>query len=140
MDAHTVLQTTLIGAIGVCASMAAWRTKHPETVRASREAIDAARRAANLQQKEMAIDLDMDEGHLSRALRDGGNFAALVVLGVRHPAFGAALMARLGELLRASESPIQRYERLIAELHTLPPKEPLKCEGADSSSVSSVAS
>jgi hypothetical protein len=113
----------------VVPGMANWRNRHPETVRASRGVVDTAARVANLSQKEMAIDLEMDEGQLSRALRDGGNFAALVILGIRHPVFGAALVSRLGELLRgASESPVQRYERLIAELHQLPQKEPVKCE------------
>jgi hypothetical protein len=132
-----------MGVIGLFTTMAAWREKNPQTVRATREAIDAARRAANLQQKVMAADLHMDEGQLTRALQAGGNLAALVVLGTRYPVFGAALVNRLGELLRgAHESPVARYERLIAELDALPRKEPAKCEACDgdrSSSVSSVA-
>jgi DNA-binding phage protein len=120
---------TVVGFMGLAGGMAAWRDKNPQAVAASREVIDAAARVANLSQKEMAADLDMDQGQLSRALRDGGNFASLVILGIRHPVFGAALMSRLGELLRgASESPVERYERLVRELHTLPQKEPVKCE------------
>jgi hypothetical protein len=123
-------QIAVVGFAGCITGMATWREKHHDTVRASREVVDAARRVANLQQKEMAIELEMDEGQLSRALRDGGNFAALVILGIRHPVFGAALVSRLGELLRgASESPEERLERLVRELeHRLPQRESVKCE------------
>jgi hypothetical protein len=120
--------------------MALWRDKHPKALNATREVVDIARQVAGLKQSDMARELDMDEGQFSRALRDGGNLAALVILGIRHPVFGAALVSRLGELLRsASESPVQRYERLIAELHNLPQKEQLKCEEVERQRDSSAA-
>jgi transcriptional regulator with XRE-family HTH domain len=120
--------------------MALWREKHPQELNATREVVDTARQVAGLKQSDMARELDMDEGQLSRALRDGGNFAALVILGIRHPVFGAALVSRLGELLRgAIESPVERYERLIRELHNLPQKEPLKCEEVEMQRGSSAA-
>jgi transcriptional regulator with XRE-family HTH domain len=120
--------------------LALWRDKHQQVVNDTREVVDMARHVAGLKQSDLARDLDMDEGQLSRALRDGGNLAALVILGIRHPVFGAALVGRLGELLRgAIESPVERYERLIRELHNLPQKEPLKCEEVERQRGSSAA-
>jgi hypothetical protein len=134
---HWLLQNaTVVLFIGLAGGMANWRTnpKHQATVRAvRRDVIDAARRRANLQQSDMASAVEMDEGHFSRALDTGGNLTALAIIGIEHPVFGAALVARLGELLRgASESPearLERVERLIRDLHNrLPQMEPVKCE------------
>jgi hypothetical protein len=71
----------------------------------------------------------MDPGQLSRTLSEGGRFFAdLVILSQRNQAFGAGLVARLSELLTgASESPLGRIERLIAELNDrLPQKRDAK--------------
>jgi hypothetical protein len=123
-------QLTVVGFIGLAGGMANWREKNRETVSATRDVVDAARALARLKQGDMARALEMDEGQWSRSLRDGGNLTALVVIGIRHPVFGAALVGRLGELLRgASESPEERVERLIRDLHNqLPQRACKKCE------------
>jgi hypothetical protein len=119
--------------IGIAGGMAGWRTNaknHATVLAVRRDVIDAARRRANLQQSDMARVVEMEEGHFSRALDNGGNLTALAIIGIEHPVFGAALVARLGELLRgSSESPEERLERLVRELEQrLPQMEPVRCE------------
>jgi hypothetical protein len=136
-----VMQHSVVGILGAACAVAAWQQKHWDTVRDTRKAIDTGLTLADLQQKNMEADLEIDKAQLSRSLDAGGNLAMLVVMAKQHPVFGAALLALLGELITG----VSRLDRLlaVAALDCLPPREAKKCQVCDddgSSSVSSVAS
>lgn len=79
-------------------------------------AAEALRRCTT--QKSAAIDMQIDEGHLSRQLKDGSmTLARLEVLGDAYCAeFGALLLERFAD---ARESPRERARRLLPELVSL---------------------
>lgn len=127
-DSVSLNSVILIGFTAMSGAMAAWR-ETPENepiVRDVQRAITKSLDIADLSHKEAAhvLDtpsLDYSPQQWSLDLKRGGNLAALVIIGLRHPAFGAALATRLSALLRGGresiESRIARCERLMAEVH-----------------------
>jgi hypothetical protein len=134
-DMHCVAAFLVLGGYFIFPQMAAWRRKHDDTVRPLVNGINAGLRGADLLHKEAAACLDTDDHEYAVSqwcldIKRGGNLAALIIVGLRHPAFGAALYRLVGELLKVpSESPVERIERLIADLNDrLPQKrETKKC-------------
>lgn len=133
-------QIVIAGLIGLSGAMAAWREtpENEPVVRDVQKAIGKALQAADLSHKEAAhiLDtpgLDYTPQQWSLDVKRGGNLAALVLIGIRHPAFGAELATRLSALLRGRgslESRVERCERLLAEIH-LSQKEDEECAGEE---------
>lgn len=122
----SVHQIVIVGLVGAWGAMAAWREtpENEPVVRDVQKAISKALQAADLSHKEAAhvLDtpsLDYTPQQWSLDVKRGGNLAALVLIGIRHPAFGAELAIRLSALLRGRESiesRVERVERLLAEV------------------------
>lgn len=132
-DVHSIV---LMGFVGLSGAMAAWRDapQNERPVRDVRRAIERALQIADLSHKEACQVLDTpgqdySQAQWSQDLARGGNLTALVLIGLRHPVFGAALANRLSALLRGGiEARVARTEQLLAEFHELSREEATECE------------
>ena len=135
-DLFTVYQIAICGFLIVAPMSAAWREKHDAEAREIRRLLDAAKRDADLLDKELRAELDISAPHWSRDLSNGANLTAHLLIGRRRPEYGAALALRilafLGYAPAEEDSRSARLREARARVR-VPRKADLTCREDDSS-------